>query len=209
MRTSCQRLLHRMLWLLAPLLASTAMAQPPDSEPLGGTFSAYGEVLKVTPIVRRQPVVEPYEQCRVVRDARQTRYSPHQRRRVEPPHRVLRTVVGSLIGGAVGNQFGGGRGKDALTVLGAIAGARIANRPRHHAYDDSEFVYRRYPDSHEEPISVEQCTQTERTRYVEQITGYRVRYRYNGETYTKTTSEHPGKRIPLEVRVTPRIKPSR
>jgi len=38
------------------------------------------------------------------------------------------TLFGALIGGAIGNQFGGGKGKDAATVLGAIVGADIANK---------------------------------------------------------------------------------
>jgi uncharacterized protein YcfJ len=38
------------------------------------------------------------------------------------------TIAGAIIGGAMGNQFGGGSGKDAMTVLGAIVGADVANR---------------------------------------------------------------------------------
>jgi uncharacterized protein YcfJ len=38
------------------------------------------------------------------------------------------TLVGALIGGAIGNQFGNGNGKDAMTVLGAIVGADKANK---------------------------------------------------------------------------------
>lgn len=38
------------------------------------------------------------------------------------------TIVGAIIGGAIGNQFGNGNGKDAMTVLGAIVGADVANR---------------------------------------------------------------------------------
>ena len=38
------------------------------------------------------------------------------------------TILGAIIGGAVGNQFGGGKGKDAATILGAIVGADIANK---------------------------------------------------------------------------------
>ena len=38
------------------------------------------------------------------------------------------TLFGALIGGALGNQVGGGKGKDAATVLGAIIGADIANK---------------------------------------------------------------------------------
>jgi uncharacterized protein YcfJ len=38
------------------------------------------------------------------------------------------TIFGALIGGAIGNQFGGGKGKDAATILGAIVGADVANK---------------------------------------------------------------------------------
>jgi uncharacterized protein YcfJ len=38
------------------------------------------------------------------------------------------TIVGAIIGGAIGNQFGSGSGKDAMTVLGAITGADVANK---------------------------------------------------------------------------------
>ncbi|MEP3330936.1 glycine zipper 2TM domain-containing protein [Sedimentitalea sp.] len=37
------------------------------------------------------------------------------------------TVAGALLGGAVGNQFGGGSGKDILTAGGAVAGGMAGN----------------------------------------------------------------------------------
>ncbi len=37
------------------------------------------------------------------------------------------TVLGALIGGAVGNQIGSGDGRRAATVVGAVAGGAIAN----------------------------------------------------------------------------------
>ncbi|MDA9374020.1 glycine zipper 2TM domain-containing protein [bacterium] len=38
------------------------------------------------------------------------------------------TLLGAVIGGAIGNQFGSGSGKDAATVLGAILGADSVNK---------------------------------------------------------------------------------
>ena len=38
-------------------------------------------------------------------------------------------LLGAIIGGSIGNQFGGGSGKDAMTVLGAIVGVNEATRP--------------------------------------------------------------------------------
>ncbi len=37
-----------------------------------------------------------------------------------------KTFGGALVGGVIGNQFGGGSGKDIATVLGAIAGGSMA-----------------------------------------------------------------------------------
>lgn len=37
-----------------------------------------------------------------------------------------KTFGGALIGGVIGNQFGGGSGRDIATVLGAIAGGAMA-----------------------------------------------------------------------------------
>ena len=37
------------------------------------------------------------------------------------------SIGGALIGGAIGNQFGGGSGKDILTAAGASAGALAGN----------------------------------------------------------------------------------
>ncbi len=42
------------------------------------------------------------------------------------------TFGGALIGGVIGNQFGGGSGRDVATILGAIIGGSVANDRRRH-----------------------------------------------------------------------------
>ncbi len=49
--------------------------------------------------------------------------TPEQQRQAEC---VGATAAGALVGAAVGNQFGGGSGKDILTVGGAVAGGAAA-----------------------------------------------------------------------------------
>ena len=44
---------------------------------------------------------------------------------------------GALIGGAIGNQFGSGSGRDVTTILGALLGASLSNR------ENNEFTSRR------------------------------------------------------------------
>jgi len=51
------------------------------------------------------------------------------------------TVFGALIGGALGNQVGGGSGKDAMTVLGAIIGADVANKRANNRSQQGGYGY--------------------------------------------------------------------
>ena len=43
-------------------------------------------------------------------------------------HPVLGTLAGAAVGGVVGNQFGKGSGKTAMTAAGVVGGAVIGNR---------------------------------------------------------------------------------
>ena len=46
---------------------------------------------------------------------------------IERPASDSEVFMGFLLGGAIGNQFGGGNGKDAMTVIGALEGASQAS----------------------------------------------------------------------------------
>lgn len=46
---------------------------------------------------------------------------------IKDSHNGWHTFGGALIGGVIGNQFGGGSGKDITTILGAIIGSSMAN----------------------------------------------------------------------------------
>ncbi|HCG8610667.1 glycine zipper 2TM domain-containing protein [Vibrio parahaemolyticus] len=45
-----------------------------------------------------------------------------------------KTLLGATIGGLVGNQFGGGRGKEVATAVGALAGAAVAQNQSNYQY---------------------------------------------------------------------------
>jgi uncharacterized protein YcfJ len=102
------------------------------------------------------------------------------------------TIAGSIVGGVVGNQFGGGSGKKIMTVAGALLGGSVG---RDYNYNNSQ-QYSNYD-------TVEQCRVTERYHEEERSDGYRVTYRYKGQSYTTHMGHHPGKRIPVEVSVRP------
>jgi uncharacterized protein YcfJ len=116
-------------------------------------------------------------------------------RRVTSPTVAGQTLAGAIVGAAIGRQFGDGRGRDALTVLGAMAGSAVANNR----------ALRREAESGASPVTivrepVERCT-TEYRRHAERrITGYWVEYRHRGRHYRILSHERPGAEIRIAVR---------
>lgn len=104
------------------------------------------------------------------------------------------TLLGAIIGGALGNQVGSGDGRRAATIAGALIGGSIghreASRPRY--YDAGG----RYHTGYERRCDV-------RTEYrrEERVVGYDVSYEYNGRVYRTRTDYHPGDTIRVAVRV--------
>lgn len=162
----------------ALLVAGTGFAQ-------GNAQYDYATVLEVEPITRLVQVTVPREECwreQVV----------HQ----EPARRDSHTgtILGGIIGAAVGNELGHSkRNKQVGAVAGALLGASIGSdvsRPRH----SSGRTYTTWED---------RCKTIQETHQEERIDGYRVTYRYNGETYTTRTHRDPGDSLRVKLSVTP------
>ena len=100
------------------------------------------------------------------------------------------TIVGAIIGGAIGNQVGGGSGKDAATVLGAIIGADVANKK---GGQERIIGYR------QEQV----CNNVTFYETQEQLKNYTIRYEWNGLVGKTITYNNyrVGDRIPVEVNV--------
>lgn len=114
----------------------------------------YGVVTDVQPIFGQQQQVQqqqPYEVCE--------------------KERGNGNLIGAGIGGLVGNQFGKGKGKIAMTVLGAVAGSQVGNTKRvcHTVYPQQQQV----------------------TSYYDNIT-YQVTYEVNGVPYVVYSKRNPG-----------------
>ncbi|KFN45047.1 glycine zipper 2TM domain-containing protein [Arenimonas oryziterrae] len=113
------------------------------------------------------------------------------------------TVLGAIIGGALGNQAGKGDGRKAATIAGAVIGGAIGNnvargndRPR-----DSRYGYN---DGYNNGGTVQRCrTVSDGYQSEQRVVGYNVTYRYAGQTYHTTTAYHPGKTLRVEVNVRP------
>jgi uncharacterized protein YcfJ len=105
------------------------------------------------------------------------------------------TLIGALIGGALGNQAGMGDGRKAATIGGAVIGGVIGNNidRNNNAYEyrDNSGVVRR-------------CrTVVDYDNGRDQVEGYEVTYRYAGQTYQAFTRYRPGRTMRVIVEVRP------
>jgi uncharacterized protein YcfJ len=136
-------------------------------------------VVHVEPLVRHVSVDRPREQCwdEIVREP------------VRPFGVAGQTAAGSIIGAAIGRQFGSGNDRDALTVLGAVAGGAVAHR---RAVVNQGYAAR--------DVAVQRC-EVVHERVTEQVVdGYLVTYRLEGQRYTMRTDRHPGQFVQIAAR---------
>ncbi len=178
----------------------------PQAAPAGShTHYTYADVVGVEPLLEYRTVTEPRRDCRVAGYAtansgtRSHRYTgpghPDAHDHYQDHHdhgSPVAAVIGGVVGGLLGSQFGSGSGKKAMTVAGALAGASVASsvsrsRSRHAGY------------------TPRRCTTVMTSREVEEVAGYRVRYVYQGEEFTKVVASDPGDRVRVQVQVTPAV----
>ncbi len=91
-------------------------------------------------------------------------------------HSAIGAVAGGLGGALIGSRFGGGRGRDALTVAGAIGGAIAGDRVGASM-------------SGSEKDQSERC---ETVREPGKPSGYKVTFDYQGQQQTVTMDHDPG-----------------
>jgi uncharacterized protein YcfJ len=176
--------------VLGLLGASAAMAH--DNHRGGrGRGHAYGHyrnagpavvsarVVGVEPMVRYVTVDRPRERCwdEVVREP------------VRSFGVVGQTAAGSIVGAAIGRQFGSGNDRDTLTVLGAVAGGAVAHR---RAIRNGAGATR--------DVAVQRCEVVNDRRREQIVDGYLVTYRLDGRHYTMQTDRHPGAWVQVAAR---------
>ncbi len=140
-------------------------------------------VVDVEPLVRYVTVNRPREQCwdEIVRES------------VRPYGVAGPTAAGTIIGAAIGRQFGSGNDRDALTVLGAVAGGAVAH----------QRAVRNGGAGATRDVAVQRC-EVAHDRVTEQIVdGYLVTYRFDGRNYRMRTDRRPGNWVQLAVDARP------
>jgi len=148
----------------------------------------YADVIDVDPIKRYVTVSRPERVCEEV--------EYRQRHRRKRHNTSGGTIAGGLLGGVIGRQFGSGSGRDAATVAGVLIGSAIG-------HDNEANQKNHRHNRHYETRTREECSTRYQRSQEERIDGYKVKYRYLGETFTTRTRYEPGKQIRLQVNVRP------
>lgn len=179
--------------LVAGLVGFSALASAGDSgyypsRGYGDSYD-YAPVTEVIPVYNDVQVRTPRTQCWDEQIA------------YKQPNSPTGTVIGGLIGAALGNKLGGHghRGhhgyryrhhRGASTVAGAAVGALVGNQISR-ANAPTQYV------------TEQRCQVVDEFTTRRELVGYDVRYRYNGRDYMTRTDGHPGDRIRVRVDVSP------
>lgn len=102
-------------------------------------------------------------------------------------------ILGAIIGGSVGNEFGSGRGKDVATLAGAVLGGSIGH--------DIEKTNQKASDGR--TVYEQRCRTVSNVSTEERFQGYDVTYEYDGQLFKARTTNHPGQSIRVRVSVLP------
>ena len=135
----------------------------------------YGKVLSVDPI--RSTTNNPREVCH---DEVVSQTAPPR-----DEHRIAGTAIGAVVGGLLGNQVGGGKGKTLATVAGAVGGGYAGNRI------EASRQQGQVTSSVQRKCSTVSNSSSK-------IVGYNVRYVYNGVTRTTRMDHDPGDRVQVQ-----------
>ena len=141
------------------------------------TYKVNAHVVDVRPVYRQVTYSDPVNTCHNVSVPM---YGSTR------PSNPIDTFFGAVLGGAIGNQFGSGDGRDAMTVLGAILGADMAQNANRQVvgYQNQQ-----------------QCN-TNYVRRVERvIDGYDTTYSWNGLTGVARTKKKYKRGTHMQVKV--------
>lgn len=146
----------------------------------------YAQVLEVRPIYREVKVSTPIRECWE---------EPVYHTRSQPHKSASGMLVGGLLGGIVGHQFGSGRGNKVATAAGTLIGASIG-----HDAVNGHVQQEKTVAGYEE-----RCKTSHRVNYEEVLDGYDVSYEYRGHSYRIEMPYDPGEHIKMRIQFAPVI----
>jgi uncharacterized protein YcfJ len=143
-----------------------------------GSFVDSATVNSVEKVYKQYMVEEPYQDCYIKETLQQSGDGS-----------ATNEIMGAILGGAIGNQFGEGDGKEAMTLAGIFLGASIANDAEK-ANSTGQVV-----------VSQEVCENKVRQKIVKRLSHYKINVDYNGHNVSYTSNRRPYDDV-VKVKVT-------
>jgi len=163
--------------LIAALLAASGAVQAGPGRNAADGFVTRAKVVASVPVY--ETINEPRREC-------WTETVGYETRSYRGGNNTGGAVLGAIAGGLLGSTVGKGAGKVAAAAVGAATGAVVGDR-----WNSGGT---RYESS---PQQVERCGTQDDFRQV--ISGYDVRYRFQGREYTTRLPYDPGPWLNLNV----------
>ena len=132
-----------------------------------GSFVDSATVTSVEKVYKQYMVDEPYQDCYIQETIQNGDGS------------ATNEIMGAILGGAIGNQFGEGDGNDAMTLAGIFLGASIANDAEK-ANSKGQVVVRQ-----------EVCENKVRQKIKKRLSHYKVNVNYNGHNVSYNSNRRP------------------
>lgn len=158
------------------LVAMTLMAMAVSNTALASSGAAISSTTDTAKVVGVDPIAGPDTSRQVCHPVTADKPAAHSARGA---------VAGGLGGALIGSRFGGGRGKDALTVAGAIGGAIAGDRVATSLSGSDK----------------EQAEKCETVCEPGRPTGYKVTFDYQGQRQTVTMDHDPGNSVRVHTDV--------
>ena len=145
---------------------------------VAGSYTDYATVTSIEKVYKQYMTEEPYQEC-YIKETLQNAGDGS----------ATNEIIGAILGGAIGNQFGEGDGKEALTLAGIFLGASIANDAEK-ANSTGQVV-----------VSQEVCETKVKTSFVNRLSHYLVHIDYEGRDLSFTSKRRPYDDV-IKVKVT-------
>ena len=143
-----------------------------------GSFVDSATVTSVEKVYKQYMVEEPYQDCYIKETIQQSGDGS-----------ATNEIMGAILGGAIGNQFGEGDGKEAMTLAGIFLGASIANDAEK-ANSTGQVV-----------VSQEVCENKVRQKIEKRLSHYKINVEYEGRDLSFTSKKRPYDDV-IKVKVT-------
>lgn len=163
--------------LIATLLAASGAVQADHGRGDGDGFTTRARVVSSTPVY--DTLNEPRREC-------WTETVGYETRSYRDGNNTGGAVLGAIAGGLIGSTVGKGDGKVAAAAVGAATGAVVGDR-----WNKGGTRYESAPQQ------VERCRTQDNYRQV--VSGYDVRYRFQGREYSTRLPYDPGPWLTLNV----------